>query len=283
MKKLLVTLSFLSFALCAEASMVSPEVITLTKRNTLVFRGVVTSQSVAKMQIEAMQMSAKLYPSETIYLVLDTPGGSVSAGNEFIDFMKALPQKTKTITLFAASMGFHIAQNLDERLILPSSTMMSHRASMSGLEGELPGELLSRLSYTMRELNRMDEVVATRMKVPLAYYQNLIRDELWLKGSESLRMRVVDRVVLARCDSSFQGTNSVEVGNFLGIPVMAQMHSCPLITGALSLSLAAPPKEATESEKTEALGMGRLYASDKKSFVKKFISTGRLVFKPSGR
>ena len=77
--------------------------ITLEAKNTLVLSGPVTSDSVAKLQSEANAMSSKLKDGDKIYLVLDTPGGSVFAGMDLIDHLRALPQKIETITLFAAS------------------------------------------------------------------------------------------------------------------------------------------------------------------------------------
>lgn len=272
---LLFTSVSVSAAPSADAMNSKPQIITLNKRNTLVLRGVVTDQSVAKLQIEMLEMSAKLKPADTIYLVMDTPGGSVSAGLQLIDFAKALPQKVKTITLFAASMGFQIVQNLDERLILPSSTLMSHRASLSGASGEIPGELLVRIKAIMRRLNRMDKIASSRMGISVKKYQRLIADELWLDGQDAISMNAADRLILAKCDSSFQGEVQVELGSFLGIPVTGTMSNCPLITGVMNIQLG---KEGTKEDREEASQMCQVYKSDKNSFVKRYISTGLLVF-----
>ncbi len=250
--------------------------LTLNKRNTVVFRGVVNAKSVALMQVEIMAMSARLKAGEIIYMVLDTPGGSVTAGNELIDFIHGLaPRRVKTVSLFAASMGFHIAQNLDERLVLPSSTLMSHRASLSGISGELPGELMTRLHFILNDLDRMDGIVAERMGITRKKYQRMIRDELWLNGDDAVKQKAADRVILARCDSSFSGTSEIELGEFMGITFMGKMSNCPLITGLLDVRMVGTEsKDVTD----EAQRMCDSYTTNKTDFVKRYISTGKLVF-----
>lgn len=283
MRKFLILLLFsMLFGLLEQAAYSKtqrPKLVTLTKKNTLVLRGVVSDESVAVLEIELMEMSAKLKPTEIIYLVLDTPGGSVEAGSALIDFVHGLPNKVKTISLFAASMGFHIAQSLDERLVLPSSTLMSHRASLSGLSGEIPGELLVQVNYLLRNLNRMDQIAAERMKLSRSTYQHMIRDQMWLKGEESVTMRAADRVILARCDSTFAGTTEILLGTFLGIPVMGTMSNCPLITGIMNVHFVPQEKSKEEADNTqEVKRMCEAYVSDKILFVKRYIVNGKLLF-----
>jgi len=118
--------------------------ITLESKNIVVFRGPVTEKSASEVQTKILEMSHRLGKNKVIYLVLNTPGGSVGAGLDLIDFLRAIPQKVHTITLFAASMGFQFAQNMDKRYITPNGTLMSHRARLGGLGGQLDGELESR-------------------------------------------------------------------------------------------------------------------------------------------
>ncbi len=264
-----------AFTINAEAK---DEVLTLNKRNTVVFRGVVTSESVMQAELELVAKSAKLEKSEVIYLVLDTPGGDVDSGMAFIDFMKALPNKVKTITVFAASMGFTIVQNSDERLILPNGVLMSHRAKISGASGEIPGELITRLKFILRDLNEIDRVSAKRMKIPVTDYQELIRDEYWVKGFESTKKNASDRTILARCDDSFNGTSEVVIGSFFGIEVLGDMSNCPFITGVMNVHLAADDKSGTKEQRSEALKSGNLYKTDRRAFVNTYISSGKLVY-----
>lgn len=211
----------------------SSDVVTLTENNTVHFSGPVNDVSVANAQQKLGQLSAKLGSNETIYLVIDSPGGSVSAGNSFIDFAKALPQKIKPICIFCASMGYHMFQSLDERLVIPSSTLMSHRASLGGLSGQVPGELEARLRWIKSTLFDMDVAVAKRVGVSVQDYRSSIYDELWLNGSEAVSKKHADRFVKVKCSNALlTGTNKQTVSTLFG-PVEVTTSKCPLINGIL--------------------------------------------------
>lgn len=209
------------------------EAITLTEENHIVFSGPVNDSSVAKAQVQLGKLSKELDRGDVIYLVIDSPGGSVAAGNLFIDFAKSLPQKIKPICIFCASMGYHMFQSFDERIVYSSSTLMSHRASLGGLAGQVPGELESRLGAIKAILDNMDENVSKRVGMTKEAYQKLIYDELWLDGTNAVRTKHADRVAKIKCDDSLlAGTKSETVVTIFG-PVDIEMSKCPLINGVL--------------------------------------------------
>jgi Protease subunit of ATP-dependent Clp proteases len=245
--------------------------ITLGARNTLSLRGPVTGESAAKLQSDLLEMSQNLSDKDTIYLVLDTPGGSIDAGNQLIDTAKALPQKVKTITVFAASMGFHIAENLDERLIIPSGTLMSHRAKISGLDGEIPGELIVRINFMLKMLNSMESNAATRMKTTLPAYQELIRDEYWVYGRDAVAAKVADRVVLVRCGKDLMGTVKEKVETIFGA-VNVTYSKCPVISAPIAVDMAGTTfTEPTQQAQLQA-ALDQLF-NHKREFVKEYIVT----------
>lgn len=208
--------------------------IILTEDNHVFFSGVVDDSSVSKASIELGQLSAKLSDNETIYLVLDTPGGGVVAGNQFIDFAKSLPQKIKPISIFAASMGYHMFQSFDERIMQSSSTIMSHRVSLGGLSGQVPGELITRLNSIISTSNQMDDVAAKRVGLSREAYQKLIHDELWLNGADAVKTGHADRIAKLRCSNDLiKGTRVEAVDTIFG-PVDVTFSNCPLITGYIS-------------------------------------------------
>lgn len=208
--------------------------IVLTNDNHIVFSGEVNDNSVAKAQIKLGQLSARLHKSDVIYLVLDTPGGSVVAGNQFIDFGKSLPQKIKPISIFAASMGYHMFQSFDERIMQASSTIMSHRVSLGGLSGQVPGELVTRLNSIIAISNQMDDVASKRVGLTAEAYKKLIHDELWLNGADAVKTGHADRLAKIRCSADLINGTRIETVNTMFGPVEVTFSTCPLINGFLS-------------------------------------------------
>lgn len=221
--------SFLNFSSNSE--------VLLTQNNHIFFGSQVTDESVAKAQIEIAKLSKALPDSGTIYLVIDSPGGSVSAGNLFIDFARSLPQTIKPICIFCASMGYHMFQSFNERIVLSSSTLMSHRASLGGIGGQVPGELESRLAWIKRALNIMDASVAKRVGISVQAYQKLIYDELWLDGTTAVSLKHADSMPKIRCSSALvDGVKTQVVMTMFG-PVEVTQSQCPLINGILDAKL----------------------------------------------
>ena len=139
---LLLTISSMAFGKKAN----KPEKIVLNDKNTISFNQAFTAPYITTKQLEIIQKSAA-NPDMELYIVLYTPGGSIDAGELFIDTIQALPNKVHTITIFAASMGYNLAQALNTRYILRSGTLMSHRARVSGISGQVPGEANTSINF----------------------------------------------------------------------------------------------------------------------------------------
>ncbi len=231
-------LTLLSFGCSAKSN----NNIVLSKDNTLVLLDEVNDETVAKLSAQALVLNDNLDSDEPIYLILNTPGGSVTAGLELIDNLKSLGRPVHTITIFAASMGFQIAQNLNERLMLESGTLMSHRARTSGVGGEFggqePSQLSNRLNLWSRKIRTMDEqtVKRTKGKQTIESYTKAYENELWLSGKEAITDGYADKIVTAQCDSSLKGTNTQNF-SFFGLKIEVVFSNCPLITGPLDVRL----------------------------------------------
>lgn len=281
MKKLLVTLAFVSALIVGVIGIPNyasgtndPNIIVLRKSNTLVLHSAVTGDSIAAIQMKAFAMSANLGSKGVIYLVLDTPGGEVDAGNDLIDSLKGLRTPVKTITLFAASMGFHIAQSLGERLITPSGTLMSHRVSVSGLAGQVPGSAISQLMLIFKQSIMMDTIISERMGMPIIDYQDLIRDEYWVTGKDAVDQKAADRVIHVRCGSDMLGASLETLKTQFG-PASITYSDCPLVRAPLKVELGGLSGTAPEKEKLTEFLRELMY--DKSSFVGDYITNNKYL------
>jgi ATP-dependent protease ClpP protease subunit len=184
----------------------SCQALELTKSNFILFSGVVTSTTVniAKKKLQLMDKEDTYSP---IYMVLNTPGGSVLDGLELIAVMKSMRRPIITITQFAASMGFHFVQASDKRLIMPYGILMAHRASM-GISGQLDGELESRLALFKLIIDQLDMESALRMNISLEKYKSLIINELWLYSHSAVDMKAADEVTEVTCSRELLESNT---------------------------------------------------------------------------
>ena len=229
-------LKFLFLTLLTTMSFASTEIV-LTSKNSISFNQQVTDVYVAKKSLELFVKDLSLPKTQPIYLVLNTPGGSVGAGNQFIDFVKSLKRPVHTVVIFAASMGYQITQELNTRYILPSGTLMSHRGSISGISGQIPGELNARLKMIQDILEGMNIRASKRVSMSLKAYQDAIINELWTSGQHAVDTKHADDVAIVTCDKSLSGTFSEDVATAFG-PVTMEFSKCPLITEPVGFALA---------------------------------------------
>lgn len=248
MKKILTAVAVVAaivvgFALSSAQADAKSSSLVLKKSNTIVLNDQVDDLSVAKVTAQAYALDAALPKGEPIYLVLSTPGGSITAGLEMIANLNALGRKINTITIFAASMGFQTVQGLNgDRLILKFGELMSHKASCGGsgscfsgeFGGKEPSQVTSRYQYWVSKIRELDEqtVARTKGKQTLESYQDAYENELWVSGKAAVELGYADEVVSPRCDKSLSGTKDVPI-SYMGLEIILEFSECPLITGPL--------------------------------------------------
>lgn len=205
--------------------------IQLEENNTMSFNQAFTNSYVAKKQVEAIN-KCNANNGQDIYIVLYTPGGSISAGKLFYDTLNALPCKFHTITIFSASMGYQTVQQLGKRYILPSGILMSHRASIRGLGGEVDGELDSIYNLIKQDVRELEIAASNRIGITLEDYKKAISDELWMTAKQAVESNHADGIALVRCGKTLLGTKVETVYTMFGA-FDVEFSQCPIVTGPL--------------------------------------------------
>lgn len=210
--------------------------ITLTSDNHIVLDDVVDSVSTANVVQQAYALDSKLKSDDPIFLVLDTPGGSIDAGLNMIQSLNSLNRPVHTITIFAASMGFQTAQGLGTRYILPGGILMSHKAR-GEFQGEFPGQLDSRYGFWLKRLARIDEQVVKRSngKLTAKSYRDLYENEWWGEGADAVALGLADEVIAVKCDHSLSSGTKNAAFNFMGFTIMLAKSRCPTNNGILGI------------------------------------------------
>jgi len=236
-------LNFITVALICTSSTyakkTSKKIITLSSDNTISLTQAFNRESTTGLMQQATDMDANLKSGYPIYLFMYTPGGSIQAGLELIEFFEGLNRPVHTITLFSASMGWQTVQHLGERYILKYGVLMSHKAR-GGFTGEFGGgisQLDSRYQLWLRRIELMDKqtVRRTKGKQTIKSYTNAYTPELWLNGQEAVKKGYADAVVTVKCDTSMKGTYKkvFDLGFF---KVQAVMSNCPMKISPLKMT-----------------------------------------------
>lgn len=253
------------------------ETLTLSPENTVIFRYVFTKGTISQTVEKLLKLSSKMPDDSTIYLVLDTPGGSVDAGNQLIAAARALPQEVKTVTLFSASMGFITVQSLGERLITPNGVLMSHRARV-GLRGQIYGEFESRFKFIKEGITDIESRMAERLGLTAKAYRAKIFNEYWTEGSNAVAQKAADRTVSLACDKDSLGTYVDTIRTFFG-NVEVEWSHCPLVSSPLSVRRVRTSfyEQTTAAEKENLNEIIKLLSYPKKKVFEDYVKTDKYL------
>ena len=211
------------------------ETITLTDQNTMYLNSQVDAGSMGELIIKLQELN-KVDTNDPIYLVLNTPGGSIYDGFDFIRYAKTSRRPVNTVTIFAASMGFQLVEALGKRYMTEFSTLMSHRAKGDIGPLEMPGNHDTRYAHFMSHIKEQDEQVVkrTKGKFTLESYAKIIQDEYWANSSKAISDGFADEEASLLCDKSLEKTTS-KIVNLGFFSVKVELSNCPLITAPLSV------------------------------------------------
>ena len=204
--------------------------ITLTENNHVVFKGVVNAQSVAKASRDLLKLSFKTKPGDTIYLVLDSPGGSVYHGLDFVQLFATIPRNVECIAKKAHSMAHHFLQACPgKRYGVANMMSMAHRAA-GGFRGTFNrGQVEQQLELWTSIVQSMEKVNAKRMGLSLEKYQSYAKDEYWCHGYDCVKKNFVDSIETVGCSEKLVNKEtSRKVNTFFGSYKIYE-SKCPFI------------------------------------------------------
>ena len=194
-------LTFLLLALATTASSYDiPSMVTLTPSNTIAVSGVVTSESALSWQRKLRENDG-----EVVYLYVNSPGGSVLAGNAFISeiqYQSQLGRKVVCIMEFAASMAFAIMQACPYRAAVPHATGMQHQMSLV-IGGQLES-VTNRLEFSRALSNDLNQMQAVRLGLSLKDFHEKVEHDWWIYGNQLAIENVVDSMVTVGCSNTFK-------------------------------------------------------------------------------
>lgn len=203
--------------------------ILLTANNHVVIRGPITSDSIAPKLVELNNIQ-----TDEIYVYLQSPGGSVTAGTTFIQQMmhlKDIGKKINCIGDIAISMAFVIFQYCDIRYTTFSSIVMQHQMSV-GLEGEF-NNIQNKINFYKEMNNKLDLDQSAKIGLKLRDFREKTQHDWWLYGESIVNNKVADEMVHVGCSQDlYKKTVSENFRTFFG-SLVSLFSRCPIPRGPL--------------------------------------------------
>lgn len=129
-----------------------------------------------------------------IWLLIDSPGGSVIDGATLISQIEASKAPVYTVcTRLCASMAAFLHSYGHKRYMLDRAILMYHPASASA-SGQLPN-MLSLLKTVQRIIDKMNSNIYTRAKIEKSEFEKLIAYELWIDAEDATNKGLNDGIV----------------------------------------------------------------------------------------
>lgn len=165
----------------------------LPAKRTLILDQIVRKDNMERLSSDLLEMASR--STAPIYLVIDSPGGSVLDGFKFVENMQAAyavygAPTTCIITGMAYSMAALIATFCHTTYISDIGSMMYHSASY-GVQGS--AEYVSEVvRFTDQFLKELDQKIAKQLGLTLEQYTFLKANSLWLSAGEAVSHGWVD-------------------------------------------------------------------------------------------
>jgi ATP-dependent Clp protease, protease subunit len=171
----------------------------LLKDNVIIL-GQPIEDTVANLVIAQMLFLEAENPEKDIWLYINSPGGSITAGMAIYDVMQYVKPNVATICIGqAASMAALLlaAGTKGKRYALPNSRVLIHQPLMYGLGGQAT-EIDIHAKDIMRMRQRLNEILANHTGQPIEKInQDTDRDYI-LSAADSVTYGLVDQVMARR-------------------------------------------------------------------------------------
>ncbi len=166
----------------------------------IIFLGQQVDDDIAN-KITAQLLLLAADPDKDIFLYINSPGGSISAGMAIYDTMQYIKNDVVTIAMgMAASMGQFLltAGAPGKRFSLPNSTILMHQPS-AGLGGSAT-DIRIQAEQLLRTKKRMSELIAHHSGQSFEQITADSDRDRWFTPEEALEYGLIDAIMHSAAD-----------------------------------------------------------------------------------
>jgi ATP-dependent Clp protease protease subunit len=168
-------------------------------RERIIFLGQAIDADVANLIVAQLLFLQSEDSEKDIYVYINSPGGSVSAGMAIYDTMRQITPPVSTICVgFAASMGAFLlsAGTKGKRMSLPHSRIMIHQP-LGGAQGQAT-DIEIQAKEILYHKQRLNEMLAEHTGQAIERIQEDTERDFFMSAEESRAYGLIDQVIERR-------------------------------------------------------------------------------------
>ncbi len=138
-------------------------------------------------------------PDKDIYLYINSPGGSVSAGLAIYDTMNYIKSDVSTICIgLAASMGAFLLSSgaKGKRFSLPNGEIMIHQP-LGGAQGQA-SDIEIQAKHIIKTKEKLNRILAENTGKPIEVIEKDVDRDNYMSADEALAYGLIDKVYSPR-------------------------------------------------------------------------------------
>lgn len=163
----------------------------------IIFLGQEVNDSIANQIVAYLLYLDAEDPGKPIYLYINSPGGSVTAGMAIYDTMQYIKSEIVTICVgLAASMGAFLlaAGTQGKRLALPHSRIMIHQPS-GGTGRRQATDIEIEATEILRIRDELDHILAQRTGQSFEKIRKDTNRDFYMSSQEAMEYGLIDQVI----------------------------------------------------------------------------------------
>ena len=168
-------------------------------KDRIIWMGEEVKDDMANRICAQMLMLAAEDPKKDIWLYINSPGGSITAGMAIYDTMQYVKCDVSTICIgMAASMGAFLLSSgaKGKRIALPNAEIMIHQPS-AGTKGKVTDMEID-VEHFLRIKKNLNEILANNTGKTAGEIKAASERDHWMTAQEALDFGLIDKIITSK-------------------------------------------------------------------------------------
>mgnify|MGYP006292559637 CR=1 FL=1 len=166
-------------------------------KDNIIFIGTSVDDNIANLVTAQLLFLEAEDPDRDIYLYINSPGGSITAGLAIYDTIQFVKNEVNTICIGqAASMGALLlaAGTSGKRFALPNSRILIHQPALTGLSGQATDiDIQAKEILRMREIT--NQIFAKHTGQDLERIERDVERDYIMEPEQALEYGIIDQII----------------------------------------------------------------------------------------